>query len=73
MNIIPSQYQMLKRPELEKLTGLSRSSIYDRLDHKSKRYDPTFPKPVKLGYATRWRLTEIQGWIESKASIRNQN
>ena len=24
--------------------------------------DPTFPNPIKLGGATRWRLSELKAW-----------
>ncbi|MGR2918964.1 helix-turn-helix transcriptional regulator [Acinetobacter sp. 1125_18A] len=53
-------FKMISRIDLEELTGLSRSTIYDRMNSKSKRYDPDFPKPVKFGHLTRWRLSEVQ-------------
>lgn len=44
--------------------GLSRSTIYDRLDPGSKRYDPTFPKPISLGErAVGWVEREVEDWI----------
>ena len=64
-------FQMIKRIDVEKMTGLSRSTIYDRINPKSKRYDPDFPKPVKFGHLTRWRLSEVQSWIQSKIEARN--
>ena len=64
-------FQMITRIDLEELTGLSRSTIYDRINSKSKRYDPDFPKPVKFGHLTRWRLSEVQAWIQSKIEARN--
>ena len=48
---IPSK-RLLRRPEVEKLTGLSRSTLYLRISHY------TFPKPVPLG-------GRIVGWLES--------
>lgn len=48
-------------------TGLSRSSIYDRMNIKSPRHDPTFPKAHRLGTCGRsavaWYAHEIQAWI----------
>ncbi|WP_333669802.1 helix-turn-helix transcriptional regulator [Acinetobacter guillouiae] len=64
-------FKMITRIDLEELTGLSRSTIYDRINSKSKRYDPDFPKPVKFGHLTRWRLCEVQAWIQSKIEARN--
>lgn len=40
---------ILRRKEVEKKIGLSCSAIYDRLDSKSPRFDPEFPKPISLG------------------------
>ena len=71
MSTIQNTIQMLRLPELIKLIGLSRSSIYDRLNRRSKRYDPNFPRPLKLNNASRWLLSEVEEWIESKISARN--
>lgn len=54
------------------LTGISRSSIYDRINPRSQRYDPQFPKPIKFGHLTRWHLSEVDSWIQSKIANRNQ-
>lgn len=52
-------------------TGLARSTIYDRLNNKSPRYDDSFPKPIKIGLsAVGWLEHEINAWILDKASIR---
>ena len=72
MNTSIATIQMLRLHELIKLIGLSRSSIYDRLNRRSKRYDPNFPRPLKLNNASRWLLSEVEEWIESKISTRNQ-
>lgn len=64
-------FKMISRTDLEDLTGLSRSTIYDRINPKSKRYDSNFPKPIKFGHLTRWRLSEVQAWIESKIEARD--
>lgn len=72
MNTSLETMQMLKLNELSKLIGLSRSSIYDRMNPKSTRYDTQFPAPIKLGHSSRWLLTEVQTWIKSKTSSRDQ-
>ena len=71
MSTIQNTVQMLRLHELIKIIGLSRSSIYYRLNLRSKRYDPDFPTPVKLNNASRWLLSEVEAWIESKISARN--
>lgn len=55
-----SPYILIRRRELERRIGLSRSSIYDRLDPQSPRYDPLFPRPISLGGG------HAVGWIESE-------
>lgn len=53
--------------ELVMLLGVSRSTIYDWLDEKSKRHDPTFPKKIKIGIsAVRFSLIDIEKWVESR-------
>ena len=57
---------ILKRREVEALTGLSRSSIY-RLAAASQ-----FPKPIPLGpRAVGWRADEIVNWIEQRTAERD--
>ncbi|MDC4944693.1 AlpA family phage regulatory protein [Acinetobacter baumannii] len=72
MNTSINPIQMLRLRELIRLIGLSRSSIYDRLNPRSKRYDPDFPKPIKLNRASRWLLSEVEEWIRNKMSSRNR-
>ncbi len=52
---------ILRRKQLESRLGLSRSTIYDRINPKSERYDPDFPKPIKLG-------ARAIGFIESEVN-----
>ena len=52
---------LLRRPQVEAMTGLSRASIYALM----KRGE--FPKPVKLGVQARaWKRSEVAAWIESR-------
>ena len=49
---------LLKRREVEAITGLSRAAIYARM----KVF--TFPLPVRLGpNSVAWRESEVQEWI----------
>ena len=55
---------LLRRPEVETRTGLSRSTLYDWM--KKNR----FPKPVKLGERiVAWRESDIDQWLESRVSV----
>ena len=67
-----SPRRMIRIKQVQALTGLSRSAIYDRINPKSKRYDPTFPKGIKLYASTQssgavgWNEQAIQAWIEQR-------
>lgn len=63
---------LVRRPDVERATGLSRSAIYDRLDPKSPRHDSTFPRPVNVGSgaSVRWVASEVAGWVESRIASR---
>lgn len=52
-------------------TGLSSTTIYDMLDKKSKRYDPTFPSQVKLSRGrVAWVESEVTAWLVDKIAAR---
>nr|WP_253865460.1 AlpA family phage regulatory protein [Aeromonas sobria] len=53
--------------ELSSLLGLSRSTIYDRINPKSRRFDPSFPRPIRLGLASvGWSLHDVMAWIAAR-------
>ena len=53
----------LRRPEVESLTGLSRSTIYAMMA------EGAFPKPVRLGKrAVGWPEGVGAAWLESRES-----
>jgi prophage regulatory protein len=53
--------KLLRRPEVEARTGLSRSTLYDWM----KRGE--FPQPVKLGARlVAWRESDVTEWLESR-------
>lgn len=61
--------RILRLKQLTERIGLGRSTIYDRMDTRSPRYDATFPKPIKLGAAAiGWIESEITTWIEQRMS-----
>lgn len=60
-----STLRILRIRQLRECIGLSRSTIYDRLNPMSPRYDSTFPRPIKLGkFAVGWVEEDICRWIE---------
>lgn len=44
--------RILRMSELTMMLGISRSSIYEKLNPKSRYYDADFPKPIRLGAAS---------------------
>jgi len=57
-------YSIERRRSLETRLGLSRSTIYDKINPKSPRYDATFPKPIRLGgCAVGWLTHEVDEWL----------
>jgi prophage regulatory protein len=63
----PIAYRILRLRQVILRVGLSRSTIYDRINPKSPRYDDSFPKPIKIGAsAIGWIEASIIEWIESK-------
>ena len=58
--------RFIRRPEVETITGLSRSSIYAMI----ARGD--FPAPVKIGMrAAAWPANEVASWIEARIHARD--
>ena len=62
------QDRLLRRRQVEEITGLSRSSIYRLMQ------DGEFPRPVKVGpAAVRWRAERpIIAWLESRPLARGE-
>lgn len=67
--------KILRLKQLQECVGLSRSSIYDRLNRRSPRHDPTFPTPVSIGAsAVGWVASEVETWLETRiAASRTQS
>lgn len=67
---IKTALTILRRKQVEAHTGLSRSGIYAKLTPNPKRpgdYDPTFPKPVKIGIrAVGWVESEVEAWVAAQ-------
>jgi len=58
--------QIIRLKDVLVITGLSRSTIYDKQNPKSIRFDPLFPKKIKLGArAVGWLKGEVEAWLDS--------
>jgi prophage regulatory protein len=59
-----TDFKMLKRPHVESITGLSRSSIYAKMENG------TFPKSINLSErSVGWLESEIQEWLNNRISV----
>ncbi|WP_434716940.1 AlpA family transcriptional regulator [Paraburkholderia sp. A2RO-4L] len=48
-------------------TGISRSSIYYKINPASKYFDASFPKPIRLGAGSvGWLESDIDVWLASR-------
>lgn len=54
-----SKVRILRRPQVEEMTGLSRAALYSRMKIGN------FPRPVKLGAgnAVGWLESVVEEWI----------
>ena len=60
------QQQFLRRPAVEAITGLGRSTIYQMMS------DGRFPKSVRIGRrAVAWTAEEVQAWLEERIAERS--
>jgi prophage regulatory protein len=56
------QDRIYRRPDVEKLIGLSRSTLYAMMA------EGAFPKPVKLGKrAVGWHERDVRDWLNSRS------
>ena len=64
----PTAVALLRRPDVERITGLSRSSIYAKIKTGE------FPRPVPLtSRIVAWIESEIVGWVQSRIDVREMN
>ena len=69
--------KILRLPEVMQTIGLSRSSIYNRIDSNSDYFDASFPKPIRLSSTGKgcigWLECEIQDWLKSRFEASSEN
>lgn len=67
MSYFNKKERLLRRPEVEYMTGLSKASLYRLMQEDS------FPRPINLGPRTvAWPESEVDEWIEKQISSRNR-
>lgn len=59
MNYQP-QLQLLRLPEVMRLTGMSRSFLYNAISQGA------FPRNRKCGRASVWSAAEVHAWISAR-------
>ena len=59
--IIPRRDSVLRKPDVESITGLDRTTI-DRLESRGE-----FPRRIKLSTrAIGWKASEVEQWLHSR-------
>jgi len=54
--------KLLTIKEVIKIVGIKKSTLYKLIKEKK------FPQQIKIGNLSRWRLSDIQEWIDSQSS-----
>lgn len=66
-------FNILKDRVVAQKIGMSRSSIWAKINPKSTSFDPSFPQPVSTGLrATGWIEDELDAWLMTQANKRQQ-
>ena len=59
-------HSVLRRHDVERVTGLPRSTIYDKMKAGE------FPKPIPLsGRSVGWLSNEIESWLKERVAARD--
>lgn len=61
------KYIVVRGKDVRAIVGHAISTTYDKINPNSPRYDPSFPKPVRIGpNSVGWILHELEAWVESR-------
>lgn len=74
--LIDDTDRAIRLPEvLDLMGGLSKSTLYARLNPSSPSYDPEMPKPFKLGNSVRsptlWWERKMRRYVQAKSNARS--
>lgn len=62
-----NEVKILRLPAVLEICGISRSSVYEKLNPRSRRYDKDFPTPIKIGVSSvGWFQHEVHQWLLRK-------
>lgn len=62
--------QIIRIGELVAMLGISRATIYNKLNKSSRQYDKTFPKRIKLGAsAVGWLKADVDSWLAERIKM----
>jgi prophage regulatory protein len=68
-----AEVTILRRKQVEARTGLSCSTLYERINPRHRNYDPNFPKPIALGDGKNppvgWLESEVNAWLLSRIEL----
>lgn len=59
--------KLLKLPDVQEITGLSRSQIYALIAQQK------FVRPVKIARSSRWPLDAVIAWVDERIAERDAN
>jgi len=69
-----SQKKFLRLPVVLEKLGISRASLYARLNPKNSAFDPSFPKPARLSPGPNgtvvWLESEVETWMTARLEAR---
>jgi prophage regulatory protein len=59
---------LLSRQDLERTLRIGKTAVFERLNPRSRRFDPDFPRPIELGgpNSKRWVKSEVEEYIDRK-------
>lgn len=55
------RYILIDMKKITQLIGMTDKWVYSLIQKQ------TFPKPIKMGRSSRWRLSDIEKWIDEQA------
>lgn len=64
--------RVLRVRHMKDKLAMSVASLYNKMNPRSKYYDSTFPRPIRLsaapgpGGAVGWLEAEVDAWLESR-------
>lgn len=68
--LVNSEIRYIRAKQVTQMLSISRSTLYDWTNPKSKRYDPNFPKSRRLNKSTKhgavfWLESEVLVWLKN--------